>query len=144
MATRRRARSVALQMLFQFEVSDETADAVVSLYRSSFGEGNLPDEYSIELFMGVASNLSEIDGIIENVSENWRLERMSRVDRGILRIGVQEIVHQDDIPPKVAINEAVELAKNYGTAESASFVNGILDKVAQEFEKDDESPQEAP
>ena len=126
-------------MLFQFEVCDERAEAVVHLYRDSFGEGSLPDDYSITLFMGVAQNIEKIDKIIEGVSENWRLERMSRVDRGILRVGVYEICYINDIPPKVAINEAVELAKNFGTGDSASFVNGILDRIAHEWEKGNDS-----
>ena len=132
MATRRRAREVALQMLFQFEASELVAPTVVELYRRCFGEGPLPDEFSIQLFLSVANSVEKIDETITKSSEHWRLNRMSRVDRNILRIGVYEITHTDDIPTRVAINEAVELAKEYGTAESPAFVNGILDRVARD------------
>lgn len=135
MPTRHRGREVALQMLFQYDASDIRPEAVVELYRSYFGEGPLPDEFSIGLFYRVTGNQEQIDTVIESSSENWRLERMSRVDRNILRIGVAEILNEDDIPARVAINEAVELAKRFGTKESASFVNGILDRVARDRAK---------
>lgn len=119
-------------MLFQFDVSGEPAREVVDLYRRSFGEGSLPDEFSIELFLNVVDNLASVDEMIVKSSDNWRIERMSLVDRNILRIGVSEILGSKDVPAKVAINEAVELAKRYGSDESAAFVNGILDRVARE------------
>ena len=91
MATRRRAREVALQMLFQFDASDLPAEDIVNLYRNSFGEGSLPNEFSTTLFMTIADKLSQIDATITLSSEHWRLDRMSRGDRNILRIGVYEI-----------------------------------------------------
>ncbi len=135
MATRRRAREAALQMLFQFDASELTPKQVIPLYRECFGEGPLPDEFSIELFLGITAELEMIDQTIAKSSDNWRLDRMSRVDRNILRIGVHEILSSDNIPPRVAINESVELAKRYGTAESPSFVNGVLDRVARDRAK---------
>ncbi len=135
MATRRRARESTLQMLFQFDASDITARQVVTLYRDCFGEGPLPDKFSIDLFMGIADALEAIDATIAQSSDNWRLDRMNRVDRNILRIGVHEIMNAEGTPPRVAINEAVELAKRFGTAESAAFVNGILDRVARDRSK---------
>lgn len=135
MATRRRAREVVLQMLFQLESSGASPAEVVELYRACFGEGPLPDEFSIALFLEVAAAAAEIDQAIVRASENWRLERMSCVDRNILRIGVHELVGGGDTPPRVAINEAVELAKRYGAADSASFVNGILDRVARDEQR---------
>lgn len=132
MVTRRRGREVALQMLFQLEASESSPAEVVRLYQACFSEGPLPDEFSINLFLAVAKDIDEVDGVIQSSSEHWRLERMSRVDRNILRIGVFEILSVEDIPSRVAINEAVELAKRYGTAESPSFVNGILDRVARD------------
>ncbi len=135
MATRHRQREVALQMLFQFDASGLQKEQVVTLFRESFAEGSLPDEFSINLFGSVADNLTHLDGIIEESSDNWRLERMSLVDRNILRIGAAEIMFADDVPTKVAINESVELAKRFGTVESAGFVNGILDRVAREQNK---------
>jgi N utilization substance protein B len=135
MPTRHRGREVALQMLFQYDASEIPPSAVVKLYGECFAEGSLPDDFSVQLFLSVTGDLAGIDAVIESSSENWRLERMSRVDRNILRIGVAEILHAEDIPARVAINEAVELAKRFGTKESASFVNGILDRVARDREK---------
>ena len=135
MTTRRRGREVALQMLFQFDGSELSPDAVIKLYRLCFGEGPLPDEFSIALFHAVAAEIGPLDAVIEESSQNWRLDRMSIVDRNILRIGVCEIMNSDDIPARVAINEAVELAKRYGTKDSPSFVNGILDRVARDKQR---------
>lgn len=135
MATRRRARESTLQMLFQFDASEVPPKEVVRLYRDCFGEGPLPDEFSIGLFTGIAGAIEAVDGAISASSDHWRLDRMSSVDRNILRIGVYEIMNAEDTPPRVAINEAVELAKRFGTAESASFVNGILDRVARDLSK---------
>lgn len=132
MATRRRGREVALQLLFQLEASEVSPAQAVAFYRACFAEGAMPDTFSLKLFHGVADNLQKVDGIIDKSSENWRLDRMSRVDRNILRLGVFELLMHDDVPLRVAINEAVELAKRFGTAESAAFVNGILDRVARE------------
>ena len=132
MATRRRGREVALQMLFQLDASEVPLGQVVELYRDCFSEGSLPDDFSIALFEEVAKKVDQLDQVIEKSSEHWRLERMSCVDRNILRIGVNEIMNSEEIPTRVAINEAVELAKRYGTAESPSFVNGILDRVARD------------
>lgn len=132
MATRRRAREVALQMLFQSEMSGASPRETVELYRACFAEGPFPDAFSIALFEAVMARRDNVDTIIERSSENWRIDRMSRVDRNILRIGVHEITSGEDVPVKVAINEAVELAKRFGTHESASFVNGILDRVARD------------
>ncbi len=132
MVTRRRGREVALQMLYQLDASDVSPNEVKQLYRACFAEGPLPDSFSIELFEAVSGQIAEIDAVIEQSSQNWRIERMSRVDRNILRIGISEILNANEIPTRVAINEAVELAKRYGTKESPSFVNGILDRVARD------------
>ena len=133
MATRRRAREATLQMLFQLEATGESPLEVVRLYRSSFAEGPIPDEFSIQLFHSIADGIDRIDNIIISASDNWRLERMSRVDRNILRIGVFELKNNSpETPIKVVINEAVELAKRFGAEESAAFVNGVLDRIAKD------------
>ena len=132
MATRHRGREVALQMLFQLDAQEVQPDQVIDLYRSCFSEGSMPDDFSIQLFLAVANQIESLDAVIERCSENWRIERMSMVDRNILRLGTNEIINDDEIPTRVAINESVELAKRFGTQESASFVNGILDRVARE------------
>jgi transcription antitermination protein NusB len=91
------------------------------------GQGE--DEFSQRLVRGVLDHGPEIDRVIEGHSENWRLERMPAVDRNILRIAAFELLYCEEIPPKVAVNEAVELGKRFGTEESGSFINGILDKI---------------
>ena len=133
MATRRRAREAVLQMLFQLEATAEPPREVIRLYRASFAEGPIPDEFSIQLFHSIADVVGQIDATIMTASDNWRLERMSRVDRNILRMGVFELQNStQDTPVKVIINEAVELAKRFGAEESAAFVNGVLDRIAKE------------
>lgn len=129
MGSRRKAREVALQVLYQLDMADGSVEDILKAFWEGF---NLPEDirdYSGRLVRGVYQYLGEIDRWIESASENWSLERMSIVDRNILRLGVFELVFSEDIPFKVAIDEAVELGKRYGTAESGAFINGILDKV---------------
>ena len=133
MSTRRRAREVVLQMLYQLEASGHEPQSVVESYRSSFGEGPFPDEFARETFLDVAGSIGALDEIIASASENWRLVRMSLVDRNILRLGVFELRFRPETPPRVAINEAVELAKRFGTEDSAAFVNGVLDRIARDL-----------
>ncbi|HEX7488531.1 MAG TPA: transcription antitermination factor NusB, partial [Anaeromyxobacteraceae bacterium] len=83
-----------------------------------------------ELVRGVARHRRELDAAIEAVSQNWRLDRMARVDRNVLRLATFELLHRDDVPVKVAINEAIELGKKFGSESSGAFINGILDRVA--------------
>jgi N utilization substance protein B len=87
------------------------------------------EEFSNRLITGACENIEGIDSIINRYSEHWRLSRMSTIDRNILRMAIYELVYLRDIPPPVTINEAVELAKKYGTEESGAFVNGILDRI---------------
>lgn len=91
-----------------------------------------PDDikpFSRELVLGVCSCLVEIDRLIDKTSKNWRLERIGKVDRSILRLAIYEFLKRDDIPPKVSINEAVDLGKKYGGKDSSAFINGLLDKI---------------
>lgn len=140
--TRRRARSYALQVLYALDVNhDEDAGWATGKYAGWFDlrvEGEAL-EFSDDLIQRVVGHLAEIDRRIQAVSRNWRLERMSRVDRNVLRLAVGELCYDDEVPVKVAINEAVELAKRFGTSESPAFVNGILDRVAQELDRRDEA-----
>jgi len=119
-------------MLYQFEASALLPRQVLETYRSSFGDGPLPDEFARNMFLDIAERIGALDEVIVTASDNWRLERMSRVDRNILRVGVFELCHRPDTPPRVAINEAVELAKRFGTEDSAAFVNGVLDRIARD------------
>ena len=85
--------------------------------------------YSREVVLGVWEKKADLDRLIRRSSKNWRVERMTRVDRNILRIAIYEVVYRKDVPPKVSIDEAVELGKRYGTEESGAFINGILDHI---------------
>jgi N utilization substance protein B len=126
---RTRAREVALQVLYQQEQNPQVAPAELRL----FSNRRLRDErlraFSDELVDGIRTRRSDLDALISVVAENWSLERMAAIDRNILRLGAYEMLHCPDVPIKVAINEAVELAKRYSTAQSSRFVNGILDRL---------------
>lgn len=132
MTRRSRGREVALQVLYQLEQNSGVVNPEVRRFieRRVLGERELVI-YTIGLVEGVKKHQPEIDEAIKQVAENWRLDRMAAIDRNILRLGAFEILHRDDVPAKVAINEALELAKRYSTAQSSRFVNGILDKVLQ-------------
>ena len=158
MGTRRRAREFALQILYQLDVlgpsgaaggaeRSETVDQLsdeqaLGLFWRNFAaeaEGALPADlgeiqpFAERLVRGVREHLAELDAQIQGASKNWRLERMARVDRNLLRLALYELKHVDDVPAKVAINEAIEIAKRYGTSESPAFVNGILDRCLGEL-----------
>ncbi len=121
-------------MLYQFEMSGQDPEGLIG--QEVMGE-MAPDvtEFAAELVRGVRENLEDIDGIIQAHSTNWKLTRMAAVDKNILRMAVFELRSRPDIPTKVAINEAVEIAKKYGSSDSGAFVNGILDNIAQEIRK---------
>ena len=131
--SRRKAREDALQVLYQLDLNhDLTPEAGLYHYERNFKDphGKEPiDEFTQRLVTGVMRNLKEIDAILQGISENWRPERMAAVDRNILRLGVFELNFCDDIPATVSINEMIEIAKGYGSENSAAFINGILDRV---------------
>ena len=97
--------------------------------------------YSREVVLGVWENKADLDRRIRSSSKNWRVERMTRVDRNILRIAIYEVVYRKDVPPKVSIDEAVELGKRYGTEESGAFINGILDHIYNALKAEEVDPQ---
>ncbi len=138
MRNRTNARECALQLLYQKELHPGQSDEWLLEFWSQLKEERgkdavLPEirDYAELLVFGVADKQKEIDALIESTAEHWAIDRMALVDRNVLRIGTYEIAFNDDIPDKVAINEAIELAKKFGDAESSRFVNGVLDKVAQ-------------
>jgi transcription antitermination protein NusB len=147
MGTRRRAREFALQILYQLDVQEQlTDDQAIALFWRNFAataeaEGTQAADlgevqpFAEKLVRGVHQHLAEIDGQIQSASRNWRLERMARVDRNLLRLALFELKYVEDVPAKVAINEAIEIAKRYGTNESSAFVNGILDRCREELGK---------
>lgn len=129
---RRKAREYALQILFQLDIAK--AKPSVSILKNFWAEQE-PDEemraFAEEVVKGTYKNLEKINGKIRECAKNWSIDRMAAVDRNILRIAVYEMLYRPDIPASVSINEAIEIAKKYGTDESGSFVNGILDSVAR-------------
>ena len=136
MRVRTRARELALQFLFQldFQGDEYRAELDRFLDESLAGVkgGSEAKPYARELVDGVVAHRESIDALIREAATNWELERMAVVDRTALRIGCYELLHSDDIPMKVAINEAIELAKRYSTDMSGAFVNGILDRIRKE------------
>jgi len=129
MGKRRRSRELAIKVLFHLGFSSDDPAIIFALICSNFGASEDVKPFSEELVLGVCGHLRELDSLIGKASKNWRLERIARVDRSILRLAVYELLYRDDIPPKVSINEAVDLGKKFGTEESGAFINGILDKI---------------
>jgi N utilization substance protein B len=118
-------------MLFQMEASGASAEETIRLFWKSFEAEPEGRAYADEAVRGVAEHMSALDAAITAASTHWRLERMTRVDRNLLRLGAWELTHRADVPRAVILDEAVELAKEFGTEESSAFVNGVLDRVAQ-------------
>jgi len=129
---RRRSREFALQVLYQLEITKQDALRTIAQFQEHFSEGVERDDFVERLVLGVSEHRKEIDRLIEQYSENWRLDRMNTIDRNILRMAVFELLYCEDIPPKVTLNEAIDLGKRYGTDESGSFINGILDRIQNE------------
>lgn len=129
---RRQARELALQTLFQLEFSPRTpANELLALIGESFDAATL--DYSSQLVTGVRSKIDDIDASVQAASQRWKLDRMASVDRNLLRLATFEMFFAEDrIKPSIAINEAVEVAKLYGTTESSAFINGILDQIVRE------------
>jgi N utilization substance protein B len=133
MGARTSGREAALQMLFALEAGGGTQEQVIASYwRETPGdpEGR---SFSDEAVRGVALELAVVDEAIRKASTNWRLERMARVDRNVLRLGAWELLRRPEVPRAVILDEAVELAKRFGSEESSAFVNGVLDRVAEDL-----------
>jgi transcription antitermination protein NusB len=129
MKVRSRARDAALQYLYQAEVNSSHSKETLDSFLAHFIEDEYVKPYVKDLVAGVLDNLQSIDTLIEKATSNWRVSRMTRTDRNILRIATYELALREDIPYKVAINEGVELAKRFGSPKCPSFANGVLDKV---------------
>ena len=129
MGRRRQSRETALQLLYALDI---TRANVREVLRTSWAEKMLSPEirdFTTTLVTGVIEHRDEIDALIQECSTNWSLERIGLVERNILRFAIYELCFLPDIPPNVTINEAVEVAKKYGTEEAPAFINGILDRV---------------
>ena len=137
MGHRRKGREIALQMLYEMEIKGTEPRAILDLYWKGQGEEATEEirRFATDLLEGAYRNRKEIDEIIEKHSLHWLLARMAVVDRNILRLAVYELLYLHDIPTSVVLNEAIEIAKKFGTEDSSAFINGILDKVAKEIRK---------
>lgn len=137
MGARSGAREAALQLLFGIETSGATADqAIFDFWREMPGDPEGRD-YADEIVRGVYADREATDALIRAASTNWRLERMTRVDRNLLRMGAWELRAHPETPRAVIIDEAVELAKRYGTEDSSAFVNGVLERIANDLGRRD-------
>lgn len=121
------ARERALQCLYQFDLGSHPGTDATSLVWEHFHPEERPSAYFYRLVQGVRTHQEELDAYISRFSQHWRLERLAAVDRAILRLALFELLYCPEIPPKVAINEAVELGKRFGAEQSGAFINGILD-----------------
>jgi len=129
MHKRTRARRLVMLALYQADLLGENCAADAREWLASRGREKALRDFALELFDNTREHMREIDEILESIAENWHLKRMAAIDRALLRIAVCELLYFKDAPPKVVINEAVELAKRYSTAASGAFVNGLLDRV---------------
>ena len=132
MRKRTRGREIALKMLYRIDLlGEKSVEKTLAEETSEIQQKEVKD-FASDLVRNVWGLRKELDSIISRVAENWEISRMAIIDRNILRIGAYELLHSEDVPNKVAINEAIELAKKYSTEDSGAFVNGILDKIREE------------
>ena len=132
MRKRRVARELALKFLYQSEFNTDDLETQIEQFRERSGTQAEIIDFMRVLVEKVFAQVEEIDMLLKKFSDHWTLDRMSMVDRSILRLGICELVFETSTPPKVAINEAVEIAKKFSTEDSPDFINGILDKVYKE------------
>jgi N utilization substance protein B len=137
MGKRRKARELALQALYQVDFYGSSPGESLDIFWQEQKVGEDTIQFAKMLVDGVIKRAGEIDGLVEVHSEHWKLSRMSRVDRNILRMAVLELLEMEDIPCKVTIDEAIELGKKFGTTESGAFINGILDQVLKQLVKEE-------
>jgi N utilization substance protein B len=135
MGTRRRARELAMQALFYMDINDNPCEELVERFCQNFSPSPKTIAFFLKLVNGVLSARTEIDTLIERFSKNWKIHRMSFVDRNVMRIAVYELLYCADIPPKVSINEAVDVGKKYGSEESGAFINGIIDNIRMAMDR---------
>ncbi len=133
MGARRKARELALQMLFQQDMSGNNPDQIIATFEELQKSKPNTREFATKIFRGTVENLPKIDEMITAQADNWRLSRMAVVDRNIIRMSVYEFLHEDDTPKLVIIDEAIEIAKKFGTQKSSQFINGILDGILKRY-----------
>jgi N utilization substance protein B len=135
MGARTRGREAALQILFAEDLAGGTLEHAERLHWAHLAASVEGKDFAHTVVEGYGAHAEEIDTVIRKVSEHWRLERMPLVDRNILRLATFELLYMPEVPRRVTLNEAVELAKRYGGENSAGFVNGVLDRIATDLKK---------
>lgn len=130
---RRKAREYALQALFQVDFVEGKPE--MPAFWSDKQEPQDVMEFTDSIVKGALSALGDIDRELQEACENWKLDRLAAVDRAIMRMAAYELIYRNDIPPAVSINEALEIAKKFSSQESASFINGILDRIARKHNR---------
>lgn len=132
--SRKKSREKAMELLFGMELSKETPNEILETFVENY-EGNIKEldlEYIKALLEGIYENKDEIDSKIEGSLQSWKLDRISKINLTILRLGIFEMKYSDEVPDRVALNEALELTKVYSDEKSVSFINGVLDKVLKD------------
>jgi N utilization substance protein B len=129
---RRKSREFALQVLYQLDITKQDPNKTLAQFQDHSSGNEARDDFMKRLVLGVLEHCQEIDRLIEKYSENWRLDRMNIIDRAILRMATFELLFCEEIPPKATLNEAIELGKRFGSEDSGSFINGILDRIQNE------------
>ena len=141
MSRRSRAREIVLQVLYQYDLNaDQSEDIRLQFISSRLNHDESLIDFANQLLLGVRKYQEQVDAQLEKTAKNWRLSRMAATDRNVLRLGAYEILFTDT-PDRVVINEAIELAKRYGTNNSSQFVNGVLDRLMRCEDKTAQEPQ---
>ncbi len=145
MSNRHLARSIALQILFEWDFRGKDSSSLGTIAEhdlTEFGAGLNEKDFTVNLINGVLENLETIDEIIIKYAPSWPIDQITNIDRNVLRLGIYELKIAQEVPPKVAINEAIELAKSYGGPASGKFVNGVLGSIYKDIPDDEKSALE--
>jgi N utilization substance protein B len=132
LGTRRKSRELALQALYQWNITRQDPFLILDQQKVNFSPADEKDGFAQQIVVGVLEHYQHIDELIEKFSEHWRLDRISIIDRNILRMAIFELLFREDIPPRVTLNEAIDLGKRFGSEDSSAFINGILDRIQKE------------
>lgn len=134
MGVRRKARESALKLLYAWEMSKNPVEQVIDYFWRYFEPQQEGRDFAEQIFRGTVAHIEELDQAIQQASAHWKLNRMAALDRNLLRLATYELYYLDDVPKRVTLNEAIEIAKRFGTEDSWAFINGVLDKLAQSVE----------
>jgi N utilization substance protein B len=132
-ASRREGRELAVQALYQLEVTGDEAGADLGHFWQQFPTSDTARDFAMSLVEGVRRERRRIDTLLAGAAEHWRVPRLSKVDASVLRVAIYELLSCPDVPTRVSIDEAIEIARRFGTGDSAAFVNGVLDRVADDL-----------